>query len=256
MKIEALIIHLARAAQRKPQVERLLAACPVPAHVLDAVDGRAMAQQDIDAVYSRKSLHAPSYPFEITAGEVGCFLSHRKAWQAIVDRGLDAGLIIEDDVEIDVNAFAPALELAKAHVGEMGYIQFQTRPVPGRAAPVASGGAALLVRPRVAPLRTSAQLVSRAQASYLLTLTERFDRPVDGFLQMSWVTSNALCCVVPSGVSDRTQETGGSTISVKPAVSVFSALPGKFMREIRRVCYRRAVRAYSAVQARKNGVHQ
>ena len=97
-EIEAFIIHLARAKARRPQVERILSACPVPAHVIDAVDGRALSTEELQAAYTRRSLHAPRYPFALSVGEIGCFLSHRKAWQAILDAGLDAGLVIEDSV--------------------------------------------------------------------------------------------------------------------------------------------------------------
>ena len=237
--IQAFVIHLTRAEARRPQVDRILETCPVPARVIEAVDGRALPAAEIDAVYSRRSLHAPRYPFELGVGEVGCFLSHRKAWQAIADNDLEAGLIIEDDVDIDVPVFSVALELARKHVGELGYIQFQTRPVKGPSAVVAREGSVSIVRPQVGQLRTSAQLVSAAHAARLLELTDRFDRPVDSFLQMSWVTSKPLCCAVPPGITDRTAQSGGSTISQKKPLS------DRLSREIKRFVYRLRIRALS-----------
>ncbi|WP_417409012.1 glycosyltransferase family 25 protein [Hoeflea sp.] len=234
------MIHLTRAEARRAQVDRILEACPIPARVIEAVDGRALPAAEIDAVYSRKSLLAPRYPFELGAGEIGCFLSHRKAWQAIVDKGLEAGLVIEDDVEIDSTIFSKALELARKHVGDLGYIQFQTRPVKGPSAVVAREGSVSIVRPQLGQLRTSAQLVSAEHAAHLLALTERFDRPVDSFLQMSWVTSKPLCCAVPPGITDRTAQSGGSTISQKKQLS------DRLSREIKRFVYRRRIRACSA----------
>ena len=238
--IQAFVIHLARAEARRPQVDRILDACPVPAQVIDAVDGRALPSEEVDAVYTGKSLHAPQYPFQLALGEIGCFLSHRKAWQAIVDNGLEAGLIIEDDVEIDAPVFSRAVALARAHVRELGYIQFQTRPIKGQALVVADDGDVSIVRPLVGQLRTSAQIVSAAHAKVLLDLTERFDRPVDSFLQMSWVTSRPLCCAVPPGISDRTEQSGGSTISER------KQLADKISREAKRFIYRRRVHACSA----------
>lgn len=245
--IEAFIIHLTRATARRPQVDRIQAACPVPASIIDAVDGRALSNVDIDAVYSREPLHAPRYPFQLGVGEIGCFLSHRKAWQAILDRGLDAGLIIEDDVEIDAPVFAQAFELAREHAGELGYIQFQTRPVRGQSAVVARKGGFSIVMPDVGQLRTSAQIVSAGHAERLLELTARFDRPVDSFLQMSWVTSNPLYCAVPPGISDRTSQTGGSTISGRKRFS------DRISREIKRFLYRRRVHVCSVKFARQAG---
>ena len=238
--IQAFVIHLTRAEARRPQVDRILEACPVPAEVIEAIDGRALPAGEIDAVYSRNRLHAPRYPFPLGLGEVGCFLSHRKVWQAIVDSGLEAGLIIEDDVEIDAPVFSQAVALARQHVGDLGYIQFQTRPVKGPSSVVAREGNVSIVRPQVGQLRTSAQMVSAAHAARLLALTERFDRPVDSFLQMSWVTSSPLCCAVPPGISDRTAQSGGSTISQK------KRLFDRLSREVKRFVYRSRIRAFSA----------
>ena len=36
----------------------------------------------------------------IKPGAIGCFLSHRRAWQRLVDTGVDAALICEDDIEL------------------------------------------------------------------------------------------------------------------------------------------------------------
>lgn len=40
---------------------------------------------------------------ELSRGQLGCFLSHRKAWQHIVDHELEFGFILEDDCEITPN---------------------------------------------------------------------------------------------------------------------------------------------------------
>ncbi|TAM98812.1 MAG: glycosyltransferase family 25 protein, partial [Rhizobiaceae bacterium] len=105
--VEAFIIHLARADQRRPQVEKLLTQLQMPAGIIHAVDGNTLSQEEIAAVY-RRHLHRPHYPFALRPTEIGCFLSHRKAWQAILDRKLDAGLTVEDDVTVD-GALYPGL---------------------------------------------------------------------------------------------------------------------------------------------------
>src|SRR3954470_22237545 len=96
---KAFISHLGRAAQRAAQVERLIATLPVPAEIIDAIDGLTLTDADRDRVYRRR-LHKPTYPFPLSNSEIACFLSHRRAWAAIVEQGLDAGFVIEDDVEL------------------------------------------------------------------------------------------------------------------------------------------------------------
>lgn len=232
-EIEAFIIHLARAKARRRQVERILTACPVPAEIIDAVDGRALSAEEIGAVYSRKSLHAPRYPFALSVGEIGCFLSHRKAWQSILDRGIAAGLVIEDDVEIDTDALKPALRLAGQHIARHGIIQFQVRAIAKPGPVVAASGDRRLTRPVVVPLRASCTLYARAAAERLLDQTARFDRPVDAYAQLHWITGLRPCVVIPSGVGDKGDEIGGTTIQARN-VPVLKRLRREALRPIYR----------------------
>lgn len=236
-RIETLIIHLARATARRAQVDALLAGTPYPAGVIAAVDGREMSAAHKAAVVSDQPLFTPKYPFALSDGEVGCFLSHRAAWRAIVDGGLDAGLILEDDLAL-VTGFDAAVACAAQNVADLGYVQFQVREIAESTVAV-QGDNVRILQPAVTPLRTSAQMVSRGAAQKLLDLTAQIDRPVDTFLQSHWHTGLHLCCVVPSGVEDRTAQTGGSTISTRKPFSE------KITREWKRARYRRAVKRLS-----------
>ncbi|NNK79332.1 MAG: glycosyltransferase family 25 protein [Litoreibacter sp.] len=233
------VIHLARATGRRARVEELLRQSPYPAKILDACDGAKLSPADRTAVYPGTDLHVPRYPFPLSDGEIGCFLSHRRAWERIVSEGLPHALILEDDVAVDPETFANAVGIAQAWIEKLGYIQFQVRKLTVPSLTVAEDERARLVLPEVTPLRTSAQMVSRAAAETLLAATEQFDRPIDTFLQMRWDTGVKLHCVVPSGVFDRTAETGGSTISRKHS---FSA---KLVREWKRAWYRKKISALS-----------
>jgi GR25 family glycosyltransferase involved in LPS biosynthesis len=235
--IKTFVIHLGRAKGRRARVDKLLKGTPYSARILDAVDGALIPEAERNAVISVEPLFQPAYPFAIGPGEYGCFQSHRVAWQAILDEDLDAALILEDDVAL-TPTFADAVALAQEHVGTFGYIQFQVRSVD-ESAVVSQFGGARIVQPRVTPLRTSAQLVSCTAARSLLAMTETIDRPVDTFLQSHWRTGLHLTCVVPSGVEDRTQETGGSTISSQRSIW------DKVKREYLRGRYRRAVKRLS-----------
>ncbi len=214
MNIKAYIIHLERASARRKQVDRIVEACSVPTEIVHAIDGGALSAEEISQSYV-KNKHEPQYPFKLQPGEVGCFLSHRKCWRRQIEENLDAALILEDDIELNQPVFDLALAMARKHIDRVGYIQFQVRPTPANASVFASDAKVQLVRPKPTPLRTSAQLVSQSAARMLLDLTEVFDRPVDTYLQMHWLTGIHLACATPSGVSDRTSESGGSTISVK-----------------------------------------
>lgn len=222
------VIHLRRAAARLTFATDLRDRCGVPCDILDASDGSKMRPDQIANTYQQRNI-APAYPFALSPGEIGCFLSHRTAWLALLQTKADCALILEDDMQID-DGFAASLELAQRHIDTFGYIQLQTRAVTGEA--LDQEGPAKLFRPVVSPLRTSGQLVSRAAAEKLLALSQPFDRPVDTFLQMHWHTGIQVGAIAPSGLVDAAP---GSTISsTKP-------LGEKLLRSWRRFTYRRRV---------------
>ncbi|HAW48920.1 MAG TPA: glycosyl transferase family 25, partial [Roseovarius sp.] len=163
MSEHAFVLHLVRASARRENAQALLAGCGMTGEVWAAVDGRAMSSTDLAACVGAR-LFAPVYPFGLKPGEIGCFLSHRQIWAEIVRRNLASAFIIEDDAEIAPEPYAAALALARDHVAELGYIQFQTRPSHGPATVVDTNGPATLSVPRMAGLRTTAQMVSRAAA--------------------------------------------------------------------------------------------
>ena len=238
-KYKSFIIHLKRSERRKAQVEDLISKSPFDAEVVDAVDGRLLSEADIDACYTEQSFLRPKYPFGMNAGEIGCFLSHRAAWRKIVDQNLTAGLVFEDDVQIDPDVFLKSVKAAQVWSKDYGYIQFQVRGVPERCDVLEKHAEVELLQPSPTLLRCSAQLINRATAIHLLKETEKFDRPVDGVLQMHWATGLRPVCVEPSGVADRTRETGGSTLSIKtPKLT-------KLVREWQRMVYRRKIVRYS-----------
>jgi GR25 family glycosyltransferase involved in LPS biosynthesis len=236
IRAEAFIIHLARAEARKPQVDRLAATLPLPVNVVDAVDGLALEDGEIEAVY-RRHLHRPRYPFALRKAEIGCFLSHRKAWQAIIDRGLDAGLIVEDDVEPDDGLFGPALALAMETIRPGNYIRFPYRSHTDSGAEVAKTGDVTLVEPAHVGLGMQVQLVGRQAAAELLKATETFDRPVDTTIQMRWLAKIRILAVRPPPVRQIGHLLGGTIVQkkTKPLSEVLS-------REFKRAWYRLALR--------------
>lgn len=248
--IKALVIHLPRATQRMAQVERLVAGCPVACSVLEAVDGSALPPSVINAVYKPRSLHEPRFPLTIGKGEIGCFLSHREAWRRIAGGEAAAGLVFEDDVEIDEAVFGKALMLALRNIATNGVVQFNVRKSMVKGVVLAESGGTLLVRPEIVPLRMSCTLYSREAAARLLSVTEQFDRPVDSLLQMTWLTGIFPVVVLPSGVSEHSRALGGSTIQ-KRHKSVLERLHHELVRPLYRWAIARRSRQMFAKAAHK-----
>jgi len=234
--VKAFIIHLERATDRRPQVEELIRKLPVETDVVNAIDGRTLDAQTISRVY-RRSANKPCYPFQLSTNEIACFLSHRKAWQAIVDQELDAGLVLEDDVELTPEfaaAYSAACQILKAD----SFIRFPFRErESGRV--VLNTETLRIIEPVPVGLGMVAQLVGREAAQRLLSATEVFDRPVDTTAQMNWVTGLKPLSVLPGGVKEISVQLGGSTIQKS------RSLPDKLKREILRPLYRWKIKSRS-----------
>lgn len=239
MDFPAFVITLQRASQRQQQVQRIIETCPVQCKVAAAVDGSSLTDEQRSAIYCRK-VHEPRYPFELSAGEIGCFLSHRNLWQSMVDHSIPMALIVEDDIEFQLPMFDQTLKFAAQNARPGDYIQFQVRNLFKTESELT--GAIQLIDPPVVPLRTSAQLVTLDAAARLLAASQRIDRPVDTFVQMKWVTGINVRVAVPSNVIEVSANLGGSTIGAKKSRPAWDRLK----REVLRPLYRGkiAIRSY------------
>lgn len=244
MKGGGLIIHLARAAERRAHVETLINNMPIACEVLAACDSRAMSDAERAAIYIPTGLHQPSYPFTMTHGEIACFASHRKAWQRIIDLGWDYGFIIEDDIALGPD-FAATLDFNVRNLQSGAYVRMPQHCKETVARTVAKEGDKLLFVPQHVRLGMVAQVVTRGAAQALLAQTTRFDRPVDAFMQLAWLHGTPMQVVHPPVVSEISHTMGGTTIQLKKQKS----LGDRLVREIKRFYYRhqiaRAVRRHN-----------
>ena len=204
---------------------------PIESEVVGAIDGARLTREELDQAYARRRFR-PTYPFALTATEVGAFLSHRAAWRRILDEALDFAFIFEDDAEIEPQAFAALMAFVAAEREAWDYVLMPAKPIQGGTA-VARRGELALLRPDAPPLRAIAQIVSRAAAERLLERTLPFDRPVDTLLQMTWVTGQPLLVASPSPVRDVSLKTGGSTVQ-RRSMGLAERLRHEAMRPIYR----------------------
>jgi GR25 family glycosyltransferase involved in LPS biosynthesis len=207
--------------------------------VVDGVDGRTLPDADAARVYSRH-IDRPAYPFELLRTEVACFLSHRKAWQAIIDQRLDCGLVLEDDVAPDEPLFSELCAFVLRSMRPGDYVRLPYRTHTDRGVAIATEGSMALVAPRLPGMGMQAQLVGRAAAEALLRATETFDRPVDAVLQLDRVPGVRLLAARPVCIRQIGDQLGGTVVQKKEK-SVAEVLG----REVKRSWYRLAVRLRS-----------
>ncbi len=235
--LKSFVITLARAKNRRSQVQRLVENISGECEVLEGVDGRELSQEEMDSVYVRR-LHLPSYPAQLRPGEIGCFLSHRKVWQRILDDQVPYAFVLEDDADLRMPEFADSLQFAIDSASDGDYVQFQVRnleKIPYREIAVSEREPRLrLVQPVVVPLRGTAQLITQGAAARLLAATRIFDRPVDTMMQMHWITKVRMLMMLPSNVREVSAELGGTTIGHTSREWTLARLRRELMRPIYR----------------------
>ena len=236
MAVCSFIIHLERATARRGQVDRLLSVLPAPGEILSAKDGRGLTRSERSACY-RRFIHRPRYPFELSDGEVACFLSHRKAWQAILDRGLDGALVVEDDVDVSQDGFPQMLDAIVGLARPDDYVRFPRweRGETGPAAFATPSG--LVIEPFLPGLGMQMQYVAREAARKLLAASQTFDRPVDSLVQMQWLHGARVLSARPLVIREIDLELGGTVLQRKEM-----PFAEKLLHELRRPFLRFAIR--------------
>ena len=89
------VINLDRRPDRLQTISQTLDALGLEWQRITAIDGQ---DPQLDAQVDWKKFHAYSQYLPVRRGPIGCYLSHRKVWQKIVDDNLQQALILEDDV--------------------------------------------------------------------------------------------------------------------------------------------------------------
>ncbi len=210
-------MNLRRAEDRLKTLRRRFGEAGLSFERIEGVDGRLLEQAEL-----QRRVPADGRWGRLTAGEVGCFLSHRACWRAFLDAGIRHAAIFEDDVFLGENAAAV--------LGDDGW-------VPGDADIVKLETTAsrvyldtsprgMIDGRRVQRLRSShycaaGYIVSRDCAERLLRQSETFCEALDDFLfsALSPVFSTSVVyqlspavCVQEWGVKGegRTQDPGTS----------------------------------------------
>ncbi len=189
-----LIINLDRSPHRLARIEAQLTALDLPFHRLAATDGHTLPETErarhYDVALNRRSYHKP-----LVAGEIGCYISHLRAWQWLLDCGEEHAVILEDDVVLGDN-FRAALDLLPGLPPTWDLVKlgsWSRKPVLSSR----SCGEFALCRYGKTPISAFAQAVSRRGAEKLLRARVPFARPVDVDLQHVWETDLEVCGLEP-----------------------------------------------------------
>ena len=111
MPIGCYVINLNRSPERLEHFRLQAAREGVDFRRISAVDGSRLDKSTRDRLLSVSSGYLLPSP-----GQMGCYLSHRKAWIKFLDDGFDCGFISEDDIYLaNASCFLQRVEWLPAH---------------------------------------------------------------------------------------------------------------------------------------------
>ncbi|MDZ5459072.1 glycosyltransferase family 25 protein [Azohydromonas lata] len=177
------VINMPSAAQRRRRMQAALQAVGLQAEWVQAVVGRELDAQTLDALYAPR-LNRRQFYRPLTPGEIGCYASHLKVWQLMVQRGQPCALVLEDDVALEPALPAVLQALALRADWDMVKLVGRDNEAPAQRLPLAGG--AELVRYRRVPSLTGAYAISLEGARKLTQRLPPFGRPVDVDLRHHW----------------------------------------------------------------------
>ena len=106
MKLKTFIINLEKSTVRKQYMKNLLSQYDfLDIEFMKAIDGRLLSEEERRSRFNLER-SVSLYGKDINAGEVGCALSHRKAYSELLKSQAPYALILEDDISVirDLNA--------------------------------------------------------------------------------------------------------------------------------------------------------
>ena len=191
------LINLDKSTERLEKSSERLAAQNIQFERIRAIDGTKLTDAEVQAHYSSQ-LNSKQYYRNLGYGEIGCFLSHRLAWQKIVEQNLPYAIVLEDDFQLvgDLSAVFNTIEFLTFDWQLLKLCAYQNRTRPIKATKQVNEQFDLVLHKK--PLTgCCAQAITYESAKRLLRVTEQFGCPVDTQIQRTWQTGVAVYSLMP-----------------------------------------------------------
>lgn len=187
------VINMKHSTERMAKIDALLKSMNLSYERIEAVVGSELTQTEIDHTYDAAS-NRKKHNRSLTIGEIGCYASHRKAWQQARASEYQHLLILEDDITIDSSLTELLREMTK--VTDYGLVKlFDNRDnITYDQQPL--GQAWQIVNYKKVPNGGQGYFISRAAIDKLLAL-QRFYRPVDIDFQLYGQFGFSVCGIKP-----------------------------------------------------------
>jgi glycosyl transferase, family 25 len=205
--LKTIVISLLRSPQRREKARSELSRTNLEWSFLDAVDGSKLKSPppEYNPAKVRRLLG-----FELTPNEIGCFLSHKQAWQACVNSGQPT-LIFEDDF-ILLPHFERTLQLLLEEFHGWQLIRLQAL-ANTQYDVIQTIGDISIVKNHEDPLGATAYLIKPEAARILVEHARDLYEPLDHFLEHKRKHGVEILAAIPYPVDI---SRAASTISDRP----------------------------------------
>ncbi|MCG3266640.1 glycosyltransferase family 25 protein [Yoonia sp. I 8.24] len=168
-------INLDRSPARNQHMQDTFRALDIAASRVNAVDGRHLSDTEVAALNPQKKENRV-----LTKGEIACFLSHRKAWQSIVDSDHTHVVVFEDDVKLAPKAATLLADLSWVP-SSADIIKIDTLPAGAMLSGPQKVGDTSFVLKKVhtKAVSTAGYIISRSCAQEFLNAPSEMRVPVD-----------------------------------------------------------------------------
>lgn len=198
---EIYLINLDKSEQRLAQSTARLAEQGLSFERISAVNGAELSEDERLENYS-PTLNAKQYYYPLSPSQIGCYMSHRKAWAEIANGQSAYGLVLEDDFvlsgdlklaikTIDSLSFEWDLIKLAAYANRERAIEFKH---------TLNNDFDLVVHKK-AMSGGAATAISKRGAQALLKSTEQFGRPCDTDIQCFWERGIEVLSLMPYPVA-------------------------------------------------------
>jgi glycosyl transferase family 25 len=194
-----IVINLKRSTARRMVIAQALDALQMPFSFFDAVDGRALDLATLqDYARVKRRLFSGR---DMTAGEMGCVLSHRGVMRMIVEQDIPYALVLEDDAQLAPDLPEVLHALMETSV-QWDMIRFLSRPKVYKNSRVIMPlvGPYELTRVFATPGGAYGYLLTKEAAARLLPFMEKNWQPNDILLGQTWRTGLNIYGVRPSPI--------------------------------------------------------
>lgn len=193
------VINLDSSKLRMAEMNQRLTEINLAYERMPAVNGSQLSTEELHSFY-KPALNKQLYRRPLSAGEIGCYMSHRNCWVKIQEQQLDLALILEDDAEMSdqLSALLSNIEKIQQPWDIIKLCDPPKKKVVFKSVQLHCDFKLCLYKK--VPSRATGYVVSLSGAKKLLQARENFARPVDDDMQFYWEYSGSIFGVEPSPI--------------------------------------------------------